>query len=345
MKKYFLIIILLPVLSFQKKERPSCTEIKLYEAADFNVGAAVNLDKLESDENYRRIIVSQFNSFTPEKIMKAAFIHPQENVFDFKETDRLIDFCRKNNKRTHGHTLVWYKRLPGWMEHYSGDTQAWEQMLKTHIQTIIGHCKGYIKSWDVVNEAFNDDGSLRENCWLKNIGPSYIEKSFIYAAEADPSAKLFYNDFDLESNPRKLNAVLKFFASLRNAGVHIDGIGMQMHISVSYPYVSDINEAALIIQNKNFLVHYSETDISISMSDKLFANTGSMLKLQKERMKEIVRGYMKLKKESRFGITMWGVSDNDSWLLKNNRRDKPLLFDAAYKVKPAYCGFVEGLMQ
>lgn len=340
MKKYFFVLILFVFASFQKMGNPTCDQNKLFEKANFPIGVAINLEKLFKNENYKAIINSQFNSITAEKVMKPALMHPQKDVFNFSETDKLIEFCKNSKKRLHGHTLVWHRTLPEWMENFKGDKTAWDQMLKEHVQTIVNHCKGYVKSWDVINEAFNDDGSLRETIWLKNIGESYIEKCFNYAHEADPSALLFYNDYNLESKPQKLDAVLKFLQNLRSKGVKIDGVGMQMHISISFPYISEINLAAMKVEEQGYLVHYSEVTISLVMSDKLFVTHKQLLKLQKNRMKEIVRGYMQLKEEKRFGITIWGVSDGDTW-----RKDKPLLFDSEYNVKPSYCGFLEALSE
>lgn len=327
------------------KTSSECEMVHLFEKADFSVGVAINFQNLINEKRYRNLVISQFNSITAEKSMKAAVIHPEQNVYNFAETDYLMQFCQIYNKRLHGHTLVWHKEIPRWMEKFKGDKHAWEIVLKDHINTIITHCKVSVKSWDVLNEAFNDNGTLRDNIWLKNIGEEYVEKCFIYAAEADPTAVLFYNDFDLESRPEKLEAVLKFLTHLKSKGVKIDGIGMQMHINISSPYLSDINLAAMKIEDLGFLVHYSEFDISVVKTGRLFSLRKNLLSQQKQRLKEIVAGYRKLKPRNRFGITMWGLSDNDSWLSEKNGNDRPLLFDSRYKIKPAYCGFLEGLAE
>lgn len=324
-------------------DKSECEKVQLFEKADFPVGVAINFQKLVNEKNYRDLIISQFNSITAEKSMKATVIHPQKNVYDFSETDYLINFCQIHNKRLHGHTLVWDKQTPRWMEKFKGDKNAWELMLKEHIQTIVQHCMKNVKSWDVLNEAFNENGSLKENLWLKNIGVGYIQKCFTYAAEADPAASLFYNDYDLESKPEKLDAVLKFFTNLKTKGVKIDGIGMQMHINIIAPYLSDISLATMKIEDQGFLVHYSELDISLVETGKLWMLSRHLLMQQGQRMRGIVAGYRKLNIRNRFGITMWGLCDDDSWLLDKNGRDLPLLFNASYKVKPAYCGFLESL--
>jgi endo-1,4-beta-xylanase len=322
-----------------------CEQVNLCEKADIPVGVAVNFQKLITEKAYRKLIISQFNSITPEKSMKASYIHPSKDVYDFSETDYLMQFCKQYNKRLHGHTLIWYKENPKWMEKFSGSKHAWEIMLKDHIQTIINHCKSEVRSWDVLNEAFDEDGSLRQNVWLENIGEEYIEKCFRYAAEADPTALFFYNDFDLESRPEKLDAVLKFLGKLKDKGVKIDGIGMQMHININSPYISDINRAAAKVEEQGFLVHYSEFDISLVKTGKLWTMNKHLLKIQGKSIKEIVAGYRKVKHDKRFGITMWGLSDADSWLTEKNGNDKPLLFDSWYRKKPAYCGFLAGLSE
>jgi len=341
MKKITGCILLLCISSFTSL--PPCDEGKLFEKAPFPIGVAINTDKLKSEENYWTRAIGQFNSFTPEKILKPQFIHPQKNTYQFSETDRLISFCRERNIRLHGHALVWHKAMPLWMEKFKGNETEWEQLLKEHIQTVMGHCKNYIRSWDVVNEAFNDDGSLRKNIWLKNLGPSYIEKAFRFAREADTTALLFYNDYSLEQNGVKLDAVLQFLASLKSKGVPIHGIGMQMHVGLRHPWIAQINGAAKKIQDSGYIIHFSELDVTLKGDHPLFISGKKLLEMQKERYATIVKGYMQIDKDKRFGITLWGVSDNDSWLTDDHLRARPLLFDDRYRPKPAYCGFVEGL--
>jgi endo-1,4-beta-xylanase len=341
-------IMITPFKLYQKQYSnggPGCEKARLSEKADFPVGVAVDVSKLIRDNEYRDLITSEFNSITAEQCMKASVLHPVKDNYNFQETDYLMEFCKKHNKRLHGHTLLWHKGNPKWIEKFKGDKHTWELMLQDHIQTIVGHCRGAVKSWDVVNEAFNDDGTLRDNIWLRNIGPDYIEKCFVYASSADPSAILFYNDFDLESRPEKLSAVLKYFGALKAKGIRIDGIGMQMHISINFPYLTDINLAAMQIEDKGFLVHYSEFDVSLVKTGKLWMLNKHLLKQQENRIKSIVSGYRKLNKNSRFGITFWGLSDADSWLTEKNGNDRPLLFDSRYRAKPAYCGFLEGLKE
>ncbi|MGZ4098947.1 MAG: endo-1,4-beta-xylanase [Bacteroidia bacterium] len=342
MKKFTFGALVLFIFSFTIKDESLCPEVKLRDHSPFPVGVAVNTDKLKDEENYWKIVPVQFNSITPERDLKPIYLHPKKDVYYFTEADHLIDFCKRFKIRLHGHTLIWHKSLPPWMENFKGDANEWESLMKDHIQTIIRHCKGYIKSWDVVNEAFNDDGTLRKNVWLKNIGESYIEKAFMYAREADTSALLFYNDYSLERYGTKFTSVLNFFKALKAKGIKVDGIGMQMHVTLDYPYISDINQCAINLQEEGFMVHYSEVDVRLS-EHTFFTSKNHLLELQKHRMKVIVEGFMKLKPQNRFGITFWGVSDNDSWLTEKTMRARPLLYDSRYKIKPMYCGFLEGV--
>jgi endo-1,4-beta-xylanase len=318
-----------------------CAEQSLLKLAPFPVGVAVNTDKLRNEQRYWETALSQFNSFTPEKILKAQFIHRSPNYFDFSEVDRLMAFCGARGIRIHGHTLVWHKALPGWIEGVPARKAAWDSLLKQYITTIISHCKEHVTSWDVVNEAFNEDGSFRSSIWLERLGPEYISKSFQYAREADSAATLFYNDYGLEKNGLKLNAVLQYLDNMQKKGIKADGVGLQMHVTLSSPPIDEINAAALRIANLGYLVHYSELDVALTGS---FLFPGKKkLDRQKNRFKEIVQGYCKIRAEARFGITVWGVSDADSWLNDKNEASSPLLYNQRYRIKPAYCGFVEGL--
>ena len=342
MRKIAGILLLCIIFSFSFKDEPACATASLRQKAPFPVGTAINTEKLKYEERYWETALAEFNSFTPEKVMKPAFIHPEKDRFDFSETDQLVKFCFENKIRLHGHTLLWHKAEPRWLDDFEGSAEDWEQLMKTHIQTIVSRYKGQVKSWDVVNEAFNDDGSLRKTLWLKNIGPSYIEKAFLFAAEADPGALLFYNDYSLEHLSAKLDAVLEYLNGMRAAGVAVHGVGMQMHVGLYFPQVETINKSAARIAAEGFVVHYSELDVNLEEAP-LFSSRKKINILQKDRVKAIVSGFMQLNARQRFGITLWGVSDNDSWLMEESVRSRPLLFDKRYRQKPAYCGFLEAL--
>lgn len=316
----------------------------LHEIYSYPIGVAVEPIELTSNPNYRQIANSQFNSVTPENIFKPSYLHPERNLFYWDEADSLVAYCTNNYKRLHGHTLIWHQQLPAWITTFNGNEQEWNNVFKVHIQTIVTHFKGKVAAWDVVNEAFNEDGTLRNTIWLQKIGPTYIEKAYIYASEADQSALLFYNDFNLEFNPTKLNAVTAYFNNLRSRGVKIDGIGLQMHISIQYPEVTQIASALKKVSESNYKIHLSELDISVNPVGKGVDLNSDVFIRQANLLKSIVKLYNELPQEYQYGITFWGISDANSWIRSfYNRIDYPLLFDENYLPKPAYCYLKQAL--
>lgn len=322
---------------------PNCSDADpMYAAADFPIGVAVDAGELTANPVYEAITRKQFNSITPENVMKTAYIQPERGIFDWAATDSLLAYSKNHGKRLHGHTLVWHQQLPAWMDAFEGDATAWDQLLKTHIQTIVGRYKDDILSWDVVNEAFLEDGSLRNSLWLQKLGPAYIEKAFRYAREAAPDALLFYNDYNLESNPAKLRSVLSLLNGLRNRGVRVDGIGVQMHVSIAYPEPAQIAKAFQQISAEQYRVHVSELDVSVNPFGRAMETNAKIWKQQADLLGAIVFQYRQIPQQLQFGITLWGVSDRNSWIRYfYQRADYPLLYDDQYQPKPAYCKMKE----
>ncbi|MCT4624817.1 MAG: endo-1,4-beta-xylanase, partial [Schleiferiaceae bacterium] len=239
----------------------------------------------------------------------------------------------------------WHNQIPYWMEHYQGSREDWIAMMKTHIQTVVGHYKGKIKAWDVINEGFLSNGTLRNSIWKQNIGPEYLELAFRFAHEADPNALLFYNDFNLALNPVKREAVLRFFKKLKLRGVPIDGIGLQMHIGINFPERTEITRALLETAEEGFLVHISELDVVVNAFGKEMPQPSNEdLNRQADVYSYVFNTFKKLPKHQQYGITIWGVDDGNSWIRPHfNRNDFPLLFDANYLPKPAYCRLISAL--
>lgn len=341
--KTWLFLACLLLWACKPETTPSCTDADaLYAAADFPIGVAVDAGELRANPVYEAITRKQFNSITPENVMKAAYIQPERGFFDWEATDSLLAYSKRHGKRLHGHTLVWHQQLPAWMDVFEGDAAAWDQLLKTHIQTIVGRYKNDILSWDVVNEAFLEDGSLRNSLWLQKLGPSYIEKAFRYAREVAPDALLFYNDYNLESNAAKLNSVLKLLNALRNRGVRVDGIGVQMHVSIAYPEPAQIAKAFQQISTEQYRVHVSELDVSVNPFGRDLEPNAKIWQQQADLLGAIVLHYCQIPQQLQFGITLWGVSDQNSWIRYfYQRADYPLLYDDQYQPKPAYCKMKE----
>jgi endo-1,4-beta-xylanase len=288
------------------------------------------------------VAITEFTSITAENHMKMMLVHPEANRFDFSKGDQIVAFAKDHKKRVHGHTLVWHNQVPKWMNEFSGDTQAWENMLKNHIQEVARHYKGQVAGWDVVNESFLDDGSFRPTVWSKNI-PDYIAKSFQWAHEADPNAILFYNDYGQDGKPKKMQAILNLVKDLQARNIPIHGLGLQMHINTNSK-----NEEIISVINQSkatgLAIHFSELDIAVNpKNDSTFVYDETAKKAQQEKFELIFKAYKDLPKHQQYGITFWNVSDRDSWLRGYFKRPKeyPLLFDDTYTRKPIYSNLLK----
>jgi endo-1,4-beta-xylanase len=210
-------------------------------------------------------------------------------------------------------------------------------MLKNHIQTVVSHYKGKVAGWDVVNEAFLDDGSLRPTIWSDHI-PDYIAKSFLWAREADPNVILFYNDYGQDGKPKKMQAILDLVADFKKRNVPIDGLGLQMHVNINSK-----NEAILEVITKSaatgLSIHFSELDVAVNPKnnpDFVYDDVAKDEQLNKFLL--LFNSFKSIPLGQQYGITFWNVGDKDSWLRGYFKRPKenPLLFDDSYTRKPAY---------
>ena len=347
MKKiFFLLIIIISITACRNDELENCTDdIALFALADCPIGVAVGYNDLIFNSAYRNIVETQFNRITPGNAFKPDALQPVEGIFEFEIADSIVAFANANGKRIHGHTLVWHNQLPNWMNNFSGDRNAWIAMMETHIKTVATHFKGKVDGWDVVNEAFEDNGDFRENIWFNNIGEEYLALAFQFAHEADSNALLFYNDFNIAAKNKKCEAILNHFKKLKSEGIPIHGIGMQLHVFTSTPSDSDIEKTTEVIADEGFLIHYSEIDISMNLLGGDMNLTDRKLRKQGEKMRTITEAFLTVPKAQQYGMTIWGISDNDSWIPSFfDREDYPLLYDENYEPKPMYCGFVEGLL-
>jgi len=331
--------------NIQPEIKPSMSSLR---EAPFPFGAAVNVSLLKTRAAYQQVVTTEYSSITAENTMKFAGLHPGATTYNWTDADYLVTYAQGNNSRVHGHTLIWYKSLPGWVTNFQGDSAAWENLMKSHIETVVAHFKGKVASWDVVNEAIDDNGNLRNSVWLQHLGPNYIARAFQYAHQADPAALLFYNDFGHEYSTTRRTAILNLVNSLKSQGIPIHGIGLQMHTSSN---IADarIAEAITTAAATGLQVHVAELDISMNPSKSATATfTEALAAAQKAKYKALVQTYKALPAAQRFGITTWNVSDADTWKRSDcscDNREWPLPFDDTYQKKPAYEGIMEGLQQ
>lgn len=329
--------------------------------SDFHIGAAINSAQITGqDQRGDAIIVAQFDSISPENALKWALIHPQPDKYDFTLADQYVDFGVKHHMWVVGHNLVWHNQVPAWV--FRDDKgnlltrDALLQRMHDHIATVVGRYKGRIQSWDVVNEALNEDGTMRQSLWEKIIGDDYIAKAFEYAHEADPGAQLTYNDYNLE-NPAKRSGAIALVKKLEAEGVPISCVGLQGHDSLTWPTEEQQDETISAFAALGVKVAISELDIDVlppatrGPTAEASLNVAQDAKLNPwpnglpdsvqqqlaQRYGELFRVFAKHHDEiSR--VTFWGVTDGDSW--KNNwpvrgRTDYPLLFDREGHPKPA----------
>jgi endo-1,4-beta-xylanase len=320
---------------------PPIANIANLKQASYPVGAAININTLKNNAEYRNIVIKEMGSLTGENAMKMNTISKGRKQYNFDDADYLVNFAQENNMRVHGHTLIWYKHTPDWVSTFSGTTEDWKTIMKEYIQDVVGRYKGKVASWDVVNEIINDDGTLRDCIWLQKIGPEYIELAFQYAYEADPDAILFYNDYGHEYSHTRRYTVNHIADSLAQKGVPIHGIGLQMHTNVNRS-TDDLRYAIIAAAKTNLKVHVSEFDVAVNPDKKEDVTyTDELATRQKESYYAAFKAIKDLPENQRWGITMWGVHDPSSWLISNP--DWPLPFDKNYERKPAYYGILQGI--
>lgn len=328
----------------------------------FLIGAALNPSQFtESNLREAALVKAQFNTITPENVLKWGLVHPEPVTYSFDLPDRYVAFGESNGMFIIGHTLVWHHQTPDWVfRDEAGKPLSREALLERmheHIRTVVGRYKGRIRGWDVVNEALNEDGTLRQSPWMKIIGEEYIAKAFEFAHEADPNAELYYNDFALENAPKRKGA-LALIKKLQAHGLPIAAIGLQHHDNLTWPKVSQVEATIKAFANLGLKVNISELDIDVlpqamsSQTAEASLNLAARPELNPytnglpdsvqhaltKRYAELFSVFLKNRRVIE-RVTFWGVTDAASWL--NNwpirgRTNYPLLFDRSGALKPAF---------
>ena len=326
----------------------------------FLIGVAVDTRlPAGQDPAAEAIVKEQFNQVVAENCMKGEVNHPEVNRFDFTDGDKLVDWAQKNGKTVIGHCLVWHSQPPKWMfTDANGKTVSREVLIGrmyNHIMTVVTHYKGKIKGWDVVNEAFEDDGSYRKSPYYNIIGPEFIELAFQFAHEADPNVELYYNDYST-SKPGKREAICKLVRSLKSKGLRIDAVGMQSHNGYNYPDYAEYEKSIEAFAAEGVKVMMTELDVNmlpnpegfggaeISQNFELQAKYNPYVKgLDKKAQKLFNQRYLDLfkiierHKDVISRVTFWGVNDGHTWLNDwpiKGRTNYPTLIDRNNQLKP-----------
>jgi endo-1,4-beta-xylanase len=299
----------------------------------FSIGSAVDYEALENEPVYGRTLAREFNMVTAEDSMKFDHTEPQPGVYSFGEGDAIVAFAKAHGMTVRGHNLVWYRALPAWVANGTFTRDQLINILRDHIMTEVSHYRGPVNIWDVVNEAIDDNGNLHDSIWLRVIGPDYIDMAFRWAHEANPQALLFYNDYGGEGLNHKSDAIYALVKGLVARGVPINGVGLQMHVSLDdYPNPQDVLANMRRLAALGLQVQITEMDVSIQgdprpMQQKLDAQAsiyGQML--------SVCLSFARCT-----AFVMWGFTDAHSWLpAATGHADSPLMFDTAYRPKPAY---------
>lgn len=325
----------------------------------FLIGVALNTRQSSgNDTAATRIVREHFNAIVAENCMKSAEIHPEIDRYNFTQADEFVQFGVDNNLTVTGHCLIWHSQLPPWFcvdENGENVTpEVLKERMKEHISTVVGRYKGVIKGWDVVNEAILEDGSYRKSKFYEILGEEFIPLAFQYAEEADPDAELYYNDYN-EWYPGKRETVVRLINTLKERGIRIDGIGMQGHVGMTNPTIETYQETIDDYVTAGVKVLITELDMSPLPEPRRMggANLADMESYRKEidpyteglpenvaqawneRMMDLFNLFLE-NSDNVLRVTMWGVSDTDSW--KNNfpvrgRTDYPLLFDRDHQPK------------
>jgi endo-1,4-beta-xylanase len=301
------------------------------------IGAAVGSAFWRNETYYRETLAREFNILVAENEMKFDRIEPSRNNFNWERADELIAFAEENNMKVRGHTLVWHQQS-GWAEGLDVSREEMIEVMKNHIQAVVGRYQGRVWQWDVVNEGIDDGGGiLRDTFWRRKIGDDYIDLAFQFAHEADPDALLFYNDYSGEGMGGKSDKIFNFVTDMLERGLPIHGVGLQCHFQNTGFPAQDMDRNMKRLNELGLMVAITELDFRINMPAD-----DADLEQQKDNYKEIMR--ICLENPNCTSMLTWGFTDRYSWIPNFfNGYGAALPFDEDYFPKPAYYGIWEAL--
>lgn len=355
------VLFLLAAIPFLAAAQPTLKEAF---QDDFLIGAALNPSHFTPTPDPScevALVKEQFNSISPENVLKWEIVHPGPRDYNFGPSDAYVNFGVKNNMFIVGHNLIWHQQTPTWVfQNDKGEPlsrRALLRQMREHIYKVVGRYKGRINGWDVANEALAEDGSLRMSRWRKIIGDDYLVKAYQFAHKADPHAQLYYNDYSLE-NPAKRAGAVALVKKLQAAGIPLFAVGLQGHYKLNWPSPSQIDDTIQAFSALGVKVMITELDVDVlppatashAAEVSMHANGSASLNpyatgLPEEMQQTLARRYAELfdvfvkHRQQITRVTFWGVTDGDSWL--NNwpirgRTSYPLLFDRDCRSKPAF---------
>ena len=279
------------------------------------IGAAADPSYF-TESAYKNTLGQQFNQLEAENVMKFGPIHPSPTGYNFSPGDQLVTFAIANNMAVRGHTLVWYQQTPAWLTSGGYSSSQLSGILLDHINTVVGHYRSQIYAWDVVNEAFNDDGTIRSTIWSDSpgigfSGTAYIEQALRWAHAADPSALLFYNDYSNASINAKSTAIYNMAVDFLKRGVPLHGVGLQMHLTDANTDLSGIEPNIKRLTDLGLQVQFTELDVRLPV-DASGNATAALLATEAQVYRNATA--ICLKYPLCTGIQTWGFTDKHSWI-------------------------------
>ncbi|MFJ3446215.1 endo-1,4-beta-xylanase [Streptomyces sp. NPDC086081] len=299
-------------------------------------GSATDNPEL-TDGPYTALLGSEFDQITPGNGMKWYATEPEQGVFDFSQGDEIVNLARANRQKVRGHTLVWHSQLPGWLTEREWTAPELRAVLKKHVQTEVRHYRGKVFAWDVVNEAFNEDGTYRESVFYKTLGPGYIADALRWAHQADPRVKLYLNDYNIEGIGPKSDAYYRLAKELKAQGVPLHGIGLQAHLALQYGYPTTLEDNLRRFSRLGLDTALTEVDIRMQLPA-----TEEKLAQQAEWYRDLTEACLAVRRC--VGVTLWDYTDKYSWIPAFFPGEGAALpWDEQLQPKPAYFALRQAL--
>jgi endo-1,4-beta-xylanase len=309
-------------------------------AGGVRIGTALFSSGLANEPVYAAAAARHFDFATAEFEMKWDPVQKTQGVFDFSGGDAIVAFAEAHGMAVKGHALIWHSATPAWVGALS--PPELRIAVEDHIRTVVGHYRGHVRAWDVVNEAIDDSTlGLRSTVFSRGLGDDYVAEAFRLARQADPDAELIYNDYGGEGMNRKSDAIYALVSGLKARGVPIDGVGLQMHVSASgSPAPAEIAANVKRLADLGLQVNFSEMDVQIR---NLPGDTASRLARQRQVYHDVVAACLTVPRCE--AVTLWGFTDAHSWIDTAFGPDDPLPFDEQYRAKPAFFGIEDALLR
>ncbi|MBC6463675.1 endo-1,4-beta-xylanase [Actinomadura sp. HBU206391] len=301
------------------------------------IGSAVYNPPLLGDARYRALLAREFSAVSPGNVMKWDTVEPERGMVDLTAADHMMRFASGHRQIVRGHTLVWHNQLPYWLTQKTWSDADLATILEKHVKEEAAKFRGRVYAWDVINEPFNEDGTWRETIWYKALGPGYVAKALQWAHEADPRAKLYLNDYNLEWNTAKADAMYALVSDLRERGVPVHGVGFQGHLGIQYDYPAPVIDHLRRFTGLGLDVAITEADVRMPLPV-----TDAKLATQADYFGRLLSACLAVRRCVSF--TIWGLSDAHSWVpgvFAGQGAATP--YDHDLRPKPAYAELREAL--